>query len=457
MGYDIAADRRAKALEQQTLDGEEDNPFTALVAATPSRLDQAPLSLGSQRNFSSSIIDKRPVVRSGFRNETNPCLLAATKRPLDAELSRPIPLALRQPSFSDLSQGHFVLKGQMETAPTSEFVIPDETALDPEDAPAPPAPLARDERWRSMGYEPEMDNRAKAAELAASAPLPLPLPKPARRKAPPAAPVAEVAMPERLRAMLKHPLDSPVYKALMGESVTGLTEPQITETIAVLRQYLRKCISRGYIAECGYVNGRIARVQEQRAELQKPDVQEESEQARAELADAQAMLDTREHAWRTKLARLDAEEEIAVHDVERRWDCAERALAAEWRSEKIRSRFDKPSSLLIALRADARRHLLAHRFNEAAQISSQAVALEEAEAHAASERMRLSYGAARARLDAKFRKEMEIMNAGFLAKRSHLEKKRNRKMLSLSRHLQICQQKSDALARIIRGREVRRV
>jgi hypothetical protein len=151
------------------------------------------------------------------------------------------------------------------------------------------------------------------------------------------------------------------------------------------------------------------------------------------LEGARTVRDSHELSWRNKLAQIDTEEELALQELEMKWREARDTLDAEWKSEKWKAKFNKPSPTLIDRRRTAKRLLAMHRYEESAVFAREIADLEEAEAEDAARRMVLAYRIAIERVDKRFRNDWETLKTSFLTRRSQIERGRHANMLPLVR------------------------
>jgi hypothetical protein len=305
-------------------------------------------------------------------------------------------------------------------------------------------------RLREIGYDPEADRIAKEAELTAYSsgnpdfPL-LPSSLSTLTEEEEFIEYDESGIPPRLQDMIQEPPGSLVRLACIGVSLVSYSDKSVTKTIASLRKYLRQCISRQYVPESAFLDQIIRTVTCDRAEGRRPDMESKADQARRLLSDANAKLDAKGFHWHLKNVQLNTEEEIALHNLELQWEEARTSLNDEWNSDKMRSKFNKPSPVLLSLRNDAKLLLNAHRFSEAELVAAQITHVEQQEVIAAGERMSKAYSVALARLDARWTQDREVLKASFLKRRNRLTKTKNVSLLPLLRQVDKCQQKTAAV------------
>jgi hypothetical protein len=228
-----------------------------------------------------------------------------------------------------------------------------------------------------------------------------------------------------LRKLLKPQKGSLVYLALCGVSIIGYSEISVADAVASLRLYLQKCMDRGYLPESAYVSDTIEQIKQEQRELNEPDYEGEAAHVRRQLEAAQNIQDTLEVSWRNRLAQIESEERIAIEDLRMRWEDACESLEAEWNSEKVKSKFNKPSPKLIDLRKTAKRMLSVRRFEEAALLAKEIANLEMVEASDAERNMNLAYRVAVERLDRKFANDLETLRASFVTRRNQAERSRD--------------------------------
>jgi hypothetical protein len=219
----------------------------------------------------------------------------------------------------------------------------------------------------------------------------------------------------------------------------------VKQTITSLRRYLHQCVELGYLPECAYLNDAIEKIREERREMHEPDLDEESSEVQRKLGDARTVHDSQEASWQNRLAQLDTEEELALQELELKWEEARAALEEEWNSDKIKARFNKPSPTLIDLRRTARRLLSVHRFEDSLVIAEEISALEAWEGEEATRRMALAYTVAVDRLDKKFYNDKETLETTFMTRRSQIERTRDATMLPLARKVDKYQKKDEII------------
>jgi hypothetical protein len=233
--------------------------------------------------------------------------------------------------------------------------------------------------------------------------------------------------------------------ALCGVSVVGYSEESVKQTITSLRKYLQECVERGYLPECAYLNDAIEKIRDERKAMHEPDLDEEAREAQRRLDDARAAHDDQEASWQNKLAQIDTEEELALQELELKWEEARATLEDEWNSDKVKSRFNKPSPTLIDLRRTARRLLSVHRFDESLIVAREISALEANEGEEATRRMALAYTVAVDRLDRKFYNDRQTLETTFVTRRSQAERARDATMLPLARKVSKYQAKEELI------------
>ena len=242
-------------------------------------------------------------------------------------------------------------------------------------------------------------------------------------------------IPPRLYDMITHPKESIVFLALCGVSIVGYQEKLINETMSALKWYLNKCIRRGYLEESYYVQTIIENIQREQSEMREMDAMEPIEEMNTELDEVKEAKEKKEQEWANKLAQLEAEKEIAMDELAMKYQQERERIDKEWGSDKMKSKYSRPSAKLIEMRTTAKRMLQVKRFEEAAMLSEQITAREAEEANDGAHRMRVAYKAVIANLDKKFANDKDSLDATYKMKKHQLERSRDRELMPYNRRV----------------------
>jgi hypothetical protein len=116
-----------------------------------------------------------------------------------------------------------------------------------------------------------------------------------------------------------------------------------------------------------------------------------------------------------------------------------------WTTEKIKSRYNKPSAKLIELRRAARALLRCHRFEESTRIADEIEALGKSEAKEAARRMATGYRHAVDQLSEKFENDLDTLQSMFKTRKNQIERSRDARMMPVTRKVNKYSQKKEAL------------
>jgi hypothetical protein len=197
------------------------------------------------------------------------------------------------------------------------------------------------------------------------------------------------------------------------------------------------------VEEAEYVKKRIDRTRQERDEVAALDVLEATEKDIGHSLDI--ACDRKARNWCNQLAQLDMEEELALRELQMKWEDARDSLDLQWKSEHAKSQYDKPSGRLIELRRLARKLLAAHRFEESAVIAGEIESLEKSDAADACRRMNAAYENAVRRIDGQFKNDRDTIITMFLTRRNHIERSRDARMMPVTRKVEKYTQKKEAL------------
>jgi hypothetical protein len=234
--------------------------------------------------------------------------------------------------------------------------------------------------------------------------------------------------------------------ALCGVSIVAYSPATVDAALSVIRDVLARCIRRGYVEESMHVKSVIDSLKREREDVARLDQLEAAEEEIDErLGDAIAVRDNGEWNWNNQLAQLDAERDLAVLELEMKWQEARDALDETWRTEKMKDRYNKPSARLIELRRVARTLLRCHRFEETARVADEIDALEKSEAEDSAKRMAAGYEHAVDRLNRKFENDLDTLRSMFTTRRNQIERSRDARMMPVTRKVSKYTKKKEAL------------
>ena len=236
-------------------------------------------------------------------------------------------------------------------------------------------------------------------------------------------------IPPKLYELIVHPKESVVFLALCGVSIMGYRPKTITYVNGELKKYLNKCVKLGLIQESMYVQNIMDRIKQEKQELKQAQENENEQVIEEQLEEANNEIEKREVEWSRKKEQLEAQRQLALEELQLKYNNAMEELSDEWCSEKMQTKYNKPSPKLIDLRQTAQRLINVHRFEEAARIAAEIEAQEEAESQAAHQRMEADYKHAIQHLNEKYEQDKKTVELTYQSKLTNMEASRDKSLI----------------------------
>lgn len=246
-------------------------------------------------------------------------------------------------------------------------------------------------------------------------------------------------IPERLRELIVHPKESVTYLALCGISILGYKEATVSRVYNDLKKYLEQCVSLGYIEESMYVDGIMKKIKNEKNELEKTQASEEVESLDNKIEEINKQLEKMSKEHQRNLESIDAEKQLAVEEINIKTEAQLEKVDEEWNSDKMQTKFNKPSPKLIEMRQMAQRLLTAQRFEEGAAMAEMIQKQEEMESEQAAEKMNAAYQAAVDRVMKKSAADVTTVEGMFNDKKTNAEGQYKKSLLPLQNKLQSLQ------------------
>ena len=231
-------------------------------------------------------------------------------------------------------------------------------------------------------------------------------------------------IPPRLMRIFKHQKDSLCYMALCGVDISGYNRKLVDEAVNDLKLYLKICMEKQYFLECAFLQKTIQTICDEERDLKKF---EDASIAKNEdnLDEAVANYQNEESQWENMEAQLDAEETLALDDLNMKYQKELKNIKKEWESDSKKKLYNKPSQNLLELRKVAHSLLKLHRFDEAAQVSKIIQKKEKEDEKNAARKMQRAYDMAIGKLTQQYNQEYENTKEAFQKrKRAMLKQKR---------------------------------
>jgi hypothetical protein len=217
-------------------------------------------------------------------------------------------------------------------------------------------------------------------------------------------------IPERLREMIQDPPTSLVCQALCRQPIIGIPEDAYREVMRRLDRYLKRCITENLISESSYMALVIDQVKSDRAEGQRQEAAP-LERIVDEITIYQDRLTEERKKWTTQRDSLNLTRDNAFIILSSRMMTEEERLKAEWQSEPMKIRYNRPSRELEDSRARVNELLKAHDFEGAQEQAKLVAKLQRKEEKVAAERMERDYKIAWGKLYSHYTKETEALQA----------------------------------------------
>lgn len=228
-------------------------------------------------------------------------------------------------------------------------------------------------------------------------------------------------IPENLLKFIQEDSKSPVARALCGWSLRNYPVTVYQQVIQTLGRYLKQCVNENYISESSYVKCILDDVKHERDERSQ---REDTDVARlsAQLEFSQDQYERHEEHWKHEQNLLESEREIAIRNVDLKYEQALSDLKEEWNSEKAAAKFNKPSGKLIELRQHAKTLLNAHRFDEVNELLKFITEQEQKETEEATYEMNKAYHESLDRLKQTFDQEKDVVEQSYNMKLLKIQK-----------------------------------
>lgn len=226
-------------------------------------------------------------------------------------------------------------------------------------------------------------------------------------------------VPKNVLSLTDVSSESLIYHALCGSLLSKIPSSVVSKVIVELKKLFDASVKKGYVTESAYIQSRIESLKEARGKAKRSI---DRELYVSKLNRVESQLKESKRSMKEALDKLEIERQSALEKIEKRYGDASYQLELEWESNKTLSRFNKPSSHLIALKNEAQLCLQAHRFSEAAMIASEIEERENEESTEAGRRMNAAYKNAQDQLRNKFEQELSTVMEQFNNKRNKIVK-----------------------------------
>lgn len=246
-------------------------------------------------------------------------------------------------------------------------------------------------------------------------------------------------IPKRLQSLIFNefhaiiPEESVAYLALSGSDVIGYKEARINDAMLSLRLLLKRSIDLGFITESAYIQGIIDQTINRQKEFKKFNVINPAKVIQENLTTAKAKKEVKEKAWNARLSAANSEYELALNDLNRRYQEEKKMLYKKWHSKSSTLKYRKPSSSLNNMKYVAKKMLNTHRFEEAASLTKSIARSENHESAEALRRMENDYNSALSLLERKYENERLALKTQFDSRQSMLAKREKVEMTPLDR------------------------
>lgn len=250
-------------------------------------------------------------------------------------------------------------------------------------------------------------------------------------------------IPDRLKELIVHPKESVTYLALCGVSILGYKESTVSSVYKDLKKYLDQCVQLGYIEESMYVDGIMKKIKDEKKELEKTQTNDQVEQIDEKINQLNEQIDKMTKDHQRNLCSLESEKEVALSEIDVKMDDSLALLEEEWSSEKMQSKFNKPSPKLIEMRQTAQRLIGAHRFEEGAALAERIATLEDQESQEAAEKMNSAYQVACERVVKKYSAEKVTVEGSFNDKKASMEGIYQKQLIPLNNKLKTLQHEKE--------------
>ena len=233
-------------------------------------------------------------------------------------------------------------------------------------------------------------------------------------------------LPPRLAKIVGRNKTAVSYLALCGVPVNGYQPKLIKKALKELKGYEQKCISCGYTSEARFVNDTI--------QLVKADLDDRLETADVtgiysiedQISSIAAEISQKQTFFKNSVAKMNAEKEIALRNIQIECDDDCDLIDKEWTSPEKTKKFCKGSKQLQEMRREAAVLLSAKRYDEAAMLAERADKLAEEESEAARQMMMSEYAKALQKRRDKCETDCNALESSYERKLLLMEKEKNR-------------------------------
>lgn len=216
-----------------------------------------------------------------------------------------------------------------------------------------------------------------------------------------------------------------VRRALCGESIIKYPPEVINHVIADLRNILEECIALDMIDECTYLNDILQNIKNgvEAVNYFETNNGTTSDKLQEKLDEVNLSLENRKKQWDAKIRILESEKELHLQELSLKFDDECQQLDKLWQSNKMKSKFNKPSPTLLNMRQQVKIQLASHKFNDASKLAIEMQERDRSETETAANRMNAAYKEASDSLKKKFDADKKSINDSYQAKLSSLIKK----------------------------------